>query len=84
MSGRIKRVKYKAPKSPNKKSNLDDSFDPGQEYWGDDYDSNHSPPPKRSKKLHNVNHLKQAETLGISNSCFGFTHTLAEQELRLV
>ena len=83
MSGPIKRVKYKAPKSPNKKSNLDDSFDPGQEYLGE-YDSNPSPPPKRRKKLDNVNHLKLAETLGITNSCFGFTHALAEEELRLV
>ena len=86
MSGRIKRVKYKPPMEPNKKSNMDDSFDPGQEYWGNgnEDDSDTSPPPKRSMKQENVKLLKQANTLGMGNSCFGFTHALAEKELRLV
>ena len=78
MSGRIKKHKYKPPKSPNKKSKLDDSFDPGQEYWSN---AETSPPPKKSKRFVNVNLLKQAAGLNMGNSCFGFTHRLAEQEL---
>ena len=78
MSGRIKKHKYKPPKSPNKKSNLDDSFDPGREYWSN---TETSPPPKKSKRFVNVDLLKQAAGLNMGNSCFGFTHRLAEQEL---
>ena len=78
MSGPIKRHKYKPPKGPNKKSNLDDSFDPGQEYWSN---AETSPPSKKSKRFVNVNLLKQAAGLNMGNSCFGFTHRLAEQEL---
>ena len=74
MSGRIKKHKYIPPSSPNRKSDNDS--------WSD---SSETPPPtKKTKKLENVNHLRLAESLGMGNSCFGFTHSLAEGELRLV
>ena len=83
MSGPIKRVKFKPPKSPNRRDKLDDSFDPGQAFWENNDDSDTSPSPKRSKKLENVKIFRQAEALGMANSLPGFTHTMAEQEMQL-
>ena len=74
MSGPIKKHKFIPPASPNRKSDNDS--------WSDSSET--APPTKKTKRLENVNHLRLAESLGMGNSCFGFTHSLAEGELRLV